>query len=109
MKNGWAADAPEFGKVIVPSVAFCPEAGDATSRHTKPSNNFTFTPHQNPENARNCLWSDDSITVDRIPTDCPGLGRHHGAVPTHEGGARRPSVHTGRRWPAHRPDDGFAT
>src|SRR5207249_9947013 len=39
MKNGWAADAPEFGKAIVPSVASWPEAGDATSQHTKPSNN----------------------------------------------------------------------
>src|SRR6266487_3237061 len=39
MKNGWAADAPEFGKAIVPSVAFWPEAGHATSQHTKPSNN----------------------------------------------------------------------
>src|SRR6266852_3619314 len=39
MKNGWAAGAPEFGKLIVPSVAFWPEAGDATSQHTNPSSN----------------------------------------------------------------------
>src|SRR5262245_8299392 len=35
MKNGWAAEAPEFGKLIVPSVAFWPVAGDATSQHAK--------------------------------------------------------------------------
>src|SRR5437870_1440975 len=39
MKNGWAAGAPEFGKLIVPSVAFWPEAGDATSQQTNPSSN----------------------------------------------------------------------
>src|SRR6266571_7038976 len=38
MKKGWAAGAPEFGKLIVPSVAFWAEAGDATSQHTTLSN-----------------------------------------------------------------------
>src|SRR5881628_2929547 len=38
MKKGWAAGAPEFGKLIVPSVAFWAGAGDATSQHTTPSN-----------------------------------------------------------------------
>src|SRR2546425_13075058 len=39
MKKGWAAGEPEFGKLIVPSVAFWPEAGDATSQQTKLSSN----------------------------------------------------------------------
>src|SRR5438552_3112962 len=38
MKKGWAAGAPEFGKLIVPSVAFWAGAGNATSQHTTPSN-----------------------------------------------------------------------
>src|SRR4029077_16369395 len=33
MKKGWAAGAPEFGKLIVPSTAFWAEAEDATSQH----------------------------------------------------------------------------
>src|SRR6267378_6760342 len=39
MKKGWAAAAPEFGKLIVPSVACWPEAGDAASQHTTLSSN----------------------------------------------------------------------
>src|SRR5882762_10482174 len=39
MKKGWAAGEPEFGKLIVPSVAYWPEAGDATSQQTKLSSN----------------------------------------------------------------------
>jgi hypothetical protein len=36
MKKGWAAADPEFGKVIEPSVAFWPEAGEAINPHASP-------------------------------------------------------------------------
>src|SRR6266849_3560187 len=50
-----------------------------------------------------------ALTAARIPTDCPGLGHHRGAVPPLEGGARRPEVHTERRSSSQVLDPGFAT
>src|SRR5262245_22935187 len=45
----------------------------------------------------------------RIPTHCPGLGHHRESVPPLEGCARRPPVHTERRWSPQRLYLGFAT
>ncbi len=42
------------------------------------------------------IYVEIRVTAARIPTHCPGRGHDRGAVPTLEGGARRPAVHTER-------------
>jgi hypothetical protein len=43
MKYGCAAADPEFGKLIVPSTAFCADADEPTSPHTRVSSNVGLT------------------------------------------------------------------